>query len=172
MGKFCSRLVALTMTGVLGLGASSAFAEKIAVVDIGRAIFNTDSAKARLKQMQAKPEYASLQARYESIGADIKALNKEMETSRLTASAAKNAEYQKKMDYLRADLELVARKLETEIKGLQGEIMKELQPKVLEVIQELVKQEKVTLLLPREVVIYAPPESDLTPKFIERLNKK
>ncbi len=172
MGKSCSRLVAVMMAALLSLGASSAVAEKIAVVDIGRAIFNTDSAKARLKQMQAKPEYAAMQARYESIGADIKALHKEMETSRLTASAEKNAEYQKKMEYLQADLELVARKLETEIKTLQGEIMKELQPKVLAVVQELVKQEKVTLLLPREVVIYAPPETDLTAKFIERLNKK
>jgi outer membrane protein len=102
----------------------------------------------------------------------MKALQKEVESKRMTASADQLAEYQKKMEYLRADLELVARKLEGEIKNLQGTIMKEVQPKALEAIQELVKEDGITLLLQREAVIFAPPETDLTAKLIERLNKK
>ncbi len=154
------------------LSASAMAADKVAVIDVGRAIFSSEFAKARLKQLQSKSEYASMQAKYDSTGADMKALQKEVESKRMTASADQMAEYQKKMEYLRADLELVARKLEGEIKNLQGTIMKEVQPKALEAIQELVKENGITLLLQREAVIFAPPETDLTAKLIERLNKK
>lgn len=162
--------IVFVVAGMLSMAAAAA--DKVAVIDVGRAIFSTEFAKTRLKQLQAKSEYASMQAKYDSTGADIKALQKEAESKRMTASADQMAEYQKKMEYLRADLELVARKLEAEIKNLQGSIMKEVQPKALEAIQELVKEDGITLLLQREAVIFAPPETDLTAKLIERLNKK
>lgn len=166
------RNLKIMMFVLAGLLSASAMAEKVAVVDVGRAIFAADFAKARLKQLQAKSEYASMQAKYDSTGADIKALQKEVESKRMTASKEQMVEYQKKMEYLNADIELVARKLEGEIKNLQGSIMKEAQPKALESIQELVKEEGVTLLLQREAVIFAPPEADLTAKLTDRLNKK
>ncbi len=156
----------------IGLFSCSVLAEKIAVIDVGRAIFSTDVAKARQKQLQGQSEYASLQSKYDSAGADMQALQKEVESKRMTMSQEKAAEYQKKMEYLRADLELNGRKLEQEIKGLRNSIMQELQPKTVEAIKELVAEEKVTLLLQREAVISAAPEMDLTDKLIDRLNKK
>jgi outer membrane protein len=90
----------------------------------------------------------------------------------MTLSQEKAAEYKKKMEYLRADMELVSRKLQAEIKALQNRIMQELQPKALESIKELVEEGEITLLLQRESVISATPDKDLTGKLVERLNKK
>ena len=146
--------------------------EKIAVIDVARAIFSTDIAKQRQEEMQSGSEFASLQAKYDNIGADMKALQKEVEGKAMTLSQEQAGEYKKKMEYLRADMELVSRKLQAEIKALQNRIMQELQPKALEAIKELVEEGKITLLLQRESVISATPDKDLTGKLVERLNKK
>lgn len=156
-----------------GLVTAPVLAEdKIAVVDIGRAIFSSDVAKARQKQLQGAPEYSQLQVKYDSIAADVQALQKQIESKRMTMSKEQGAEYQKKMEYLRADYELVARKLQAEMKALQNSIMEELQPAVQSSLKELVEQGGVTVLLTREAVISASPEMDLTNKLIERLNSK
>lgn len=145
---------------------------KIAVIDVARAIFSTDLAKQRQDELQSTSEFSTQQAKYDSLAADMKALQKEVEGKGMTLSQEQSAEYQKKGEYLRADLELVSRKLQAEIKELQNRIMQELQPKALEAVKELVAEEQVTLLLQREAVISATPEMDLTAKLIDRLNKK
>lgn len=150
-----------------------AFAEtEIAVVDVARAIFSTEVAKQRQDELQSASEFSTQQAKYDSLAADMKALQKEVEGKAMTLSQEQAGEYQKKMEYLRADLELVSRKLQAEIKDLQNRIMQELQPKALEAVKELVAEEKITLLLQREAVISATPDMDLTSKLIDRLNKK
>ncbi|MAT52533.1 MAG: hypothetical protein CMK32_15250 [Porticoccaceae bacterium] len=158
-------LVAALSSPVLAQG-------KIGVVDLGAAIFGSEVAKKRQSELQAQSEYASLQAKYDSTAADIKALQKDAESKRLTWSEEQAAEYQKKMEYLRADIELTARKLEAEVRGLQNRIVKELQPKALEALQELVKQEGITILLRSEAVLLADPDINLTAKLTERLNQK
>ncbi|MFA5547530.1 MAG: OmpH family outer membrane protein [Porticoccaceae bacterium] len=153
--------------------SGSVFAEtKIAVVDLGAAIFGSEVAKKRQSELQAKSEYAALQAKYDSTAADINALQKEAESKRLTWSETEAGEFQKKMEYLRADIELTARKLEAEVRALQNSIVKELQPKAQEALQELIKQEGVTVLLRSEAVLMAEPSINLTAKLTERLNQK
>jgi outer membrane protein len=146
--------------------------DKIAVVDIAAAIFGSDIAQQRQKELKAQSEYASLQARYDSAAADIKALQKDAEGKSMTWSEDQKAEFQKKMEYLRADIELTARKLESEVRSLQNSIVRELQPKASEAIQELVTQEGVTVLLRADAVLMAKPELNLTAKLTERLNAK
>ncbi|MFP5413430.1 MAG: OmpH family outer membrane protein [Gammaproteobacteria bacterium] len=150
----------------------AAAVDKIAVVDIQRVIFTSDVAKARQKELQAASEFVSLQAKYDSISADVKALQKKIEAERDTMSQEQATENQKKMEYLRADYELVERKLRAEVQQLQGKIMEELQPKVQAALKELVEAEGVTLLLQREAVIVADPALDVTGKLLERLNAK
>ena len=158
---------------VCALGAMPTLAaDKLAVVDIARAIFSSDVAKARQKQLQGASEYSQLQVKYDGVAADVKALQKQIESKRMTISKEEAAEYKKKMDYLRADYELVARKLQAELKVLQNSIMEELQPVVQSSLKELVEQGGITILLQREAVILASPEMDITDKLLERLNSK
>jgi len=165
--------VVLVCVVTSALSATQVLAEdKMAVVDIGRAIFSSDVAKARQKQLLDTSEYSQLQVKSDSIAADVKALQKQIEAKRMTMSQEQGAEYQKKMEYLRADYELVARKLQAELKALQNSIMEELQPTVQSSLKELVEQGGITVLLTKEAVIVASPEMDITNKLIERLNSK
>jgi outer membrane protein len=145
---------------------------KIAVVDFGKAIFGTEVAKARLKQIESQSDYAALQAKYENTVADMKALKHEVETKGMTWSTEQTNEAQKKMEFLRADLELTTRKVQSEQKALQSSIVQELRPKAGEALQELIKEEGIVLLINAEAVVTVAVELDLTSKLTDRLNKK
>lgn len=165
--------IKVTLLLIAALIATPVLAEdKIAVVDIAAAIFGSDVAQKRQKELRAQSEYASLQAKYDSTAADIKQLQKDAESKSMTWSESDKEEFQKKMEYLRADIELSARKLESEVRSLQNRIVKELQPVASEAIQELVTQEGISVLLRADAVLMSKPELNLTAKLTERLNSK
>ena len=76
------------------------------------------------------------------------------------------------MEYAKADAELAGRKIQAEQKQLQQQIMQELGPKAQEALQEVVKEEGITILLRSDAVMLAGPESNITAKVADRLNKK
>ena len=145
---------------------------KIAVVDFGKAIFGTEVAKARVKQAQGGSDFVALQAKYENTVADMKALKKEVESKGMTWSAEQTSDAQKKMEFLRADLELTTRKVQSEQKALQSGIVQELRPKAGEALQELIKEEGIVLLINADAVVTVASELDLTSKLTDRLNQK
>jgi len=167
------RILNILMVLVLGSFSSALMAEtKIGVVDLGAAIFGSEVAQKRLKELQQGSEYTKLQAKYDSTAADITALKKDADAKSMTWSDEQKSEFQKQMEYMRADIELTARKLESEVRGLQNSIAKELQPKALEALQELVTQEGIDVLIRADAVLMAKPELNITAKLTERLNKK
>ena len=97
---------------------------------------------------------------------------KEAESKRLTWSQEQALGHQKKMEYAKADAELAGRKIQAEQQQLQQKIMQELGPKAQESLQEVVQEEGVTILLRADAVMLAGPESNLTAKVADRLNKK
>jgi len=151
---------------------SAVAAEKIAVVDIARAIFGSKAAQESLKQAEQSADFVALKAKYEGSAADLQALAKEAETKRLTWSQEQAAEHQKKMGYAKADAELAGRKIQGEQKQLQQRIMQQLGPKAQEALQEVIKEEGVTILLRAESVMMSSPESNITAKVADRLNQK
>ena len=167
---------ALSFLVIAGLAGSfsmaSVAADKIAVVDIAQAIFTSNVAQARLQQAQTSADFVGLKAKYESSTADLQSMAKEAETKRLTWSQEQAVGHQKKMEYAKADAELASRKIQAEQKQLQQQIMQELGPKAQEALQEVVKEEGVTILLRADSVILADPANNLTAKIADRLNKK
>ena len=172
------RAFTLTLAMIAGLFTSFAFAAdnaaegKIAVVDFGRAIFSSNVAKARLEQLKQQSSFATLQATIDSTTADLQALQKEAESKSMTMTKDQAAEFQKKVEYVKADRELALRKLKAEQQAFQGSIIKELRPKASEALQELIQEEKVALLLSAEAVMIAAPGLDLTAKLTDRINQK
>lgn len=166
------RILKYLLLASLALPAAAYAETRIAVVDLGAAIFGTELARQRQEELKKKPEYNQLQAKYDSTAAELKALQKKAEEQGMTWSEEQKADYAKQAEYLRADLELTARKLESEVRALQGGIVRELQPKALEALQELVEQEGIDLLLRADAVLLAKPELNLTARLTERLNQK
>ena len=157
-------------SGTISMAAVAA--DKIAVVDIARAIFSSNTAQVRLKEAETGADFVALKAKYESSTADLQALAKEAESKRMTWSQEQALEHQKKMEYAKADAELAGRKIQSEQQQLQQKIMQEIGPMAQQALQEVVQEEGVTILLKIDSVLLAGPESNLTAKVADRLNKK
>lgn len=162
----------LLVLAVVFLAAPVHAEEKIAVVDMARAIFSSDVAQKRLKEAEASADFVAVKAKYESAAADLQALAKEAESKRMTWSQEQGAEHQKKMEYAKADAELAYRKIQSESQQLQQSVMQELGPRAKEALQEVVKERSVTVLLKADSVILYRPEIDITAAVSERLNQK
>ena len=146
--------------------------DKIAVVDIAQAIFSSNAAQASIKQALTSADFVALKAKFEGSVADFQALAKEAETKRLTWSQEQAQSHQKKMEYVKADADLARQKIQAEQKQLEQRIMQELGPVAQEALQEVVKEEGITILLRADAVLVAGQESNVTAKVADRLNKK
>lgn len=145
---------------------------KYAVVDARVAIFSSAAAQSALKSFEESADFIALKAKYESASADFQAMAKEAETKRLTWSQEELAEHQKKMSYVKADAELAIQKITSEQKQLEQRVLKGLAPLVEQALQEIVKEEGITVLLRAESVLLATPETSITEKVADRIDAK
>jgi outer membrane protein len=164
-------IVALMISQSLVVSADTASA-KIAVVDARVAIFSSAAAQSALKTFEESADFISLKAKYESSSADFQAMAKEAETKRLTWSPEELAEHQKKMSYVKADAELAIQKISSEQKQLEQRVLHDLAPLVEQALQEIVKEEGITVLLRAESVLLATPEASITEKVANRIDAK
>jgi len=173
--KIAKAMSLWTMLGTLAFMPVASMADsasKIAVVDAKVAIFGSNTAQKYLKTFEESADFLSLKAKYESSSADFQAMAKEAETQSLTWSAEQLAEHQKKMSYVKADAELAIQKISAEQKQLEQRILQNLAPLVEESIQELVKEQGITLLLRAESVLFATPETSITKQVADRIDIK
>lgn len=168
MKKLTVTLIAAAMLACSGL----AFAEgKIAVFNLQGAILNTNAAQKQIKEYESKAAYADLKANFEQIQSELKKLNEEAKVNGATWSDDRKAEHRKQMEYKRADLELVAKKLQSENQALVQRILQENAERARAVIQEIIKSEGIGLVLNAEAVTYADSSYDITAKITDALNK-
>jgi outer membrane protein len=171
--KFFGLMVAIALissTSMVAIAQSEP--AKVAVVDARVAIFSSFSAKDALKAFEQSANFISLKATYESSSADYEALAKEAETQRLTWSQEQLAEHQKEMSYVKADVELAIQKITSEQKQLEQRVLQDLAPLAEEAIQEIAKEEGISILLRAESVLLATSETSITGKVAERIDAK
>ena len=160
----------LIVCALFALG-NAAFAEgKIAVFDLQAAILNTDTAQKQIKEFEAKAAFADLKAQFESIRAELQALDKNAQTNSVTWSEEQKVEHRKNVEYKRADLELVTKKLQQESQIVVNQILQANAQKAQAIIQDLVKSEGIGLILNSQAVQYADSSYNITAKITDRLN--
>lgn len=152
--------------------ASADASSKIAVVDARISIFGSKTAQKYLKTFEKSPDFINLQAKYESAMADLQVMSKEAENQGLTWSAEQMAEHQKKISYIKADAELAMKKITSEHKQIEQRILQKLAPLVEESIQEIVKEQNISLLLRAESVLFVAPQESITQMVAERIDNK
>lgn len=145
--------------------------DKVVVFDLQSAILNTDVAKKRIQEMQANAEFASLQAKFETLRNDMIKMGKEAEKDSVTWTPEKMAEQRKKMEYARADLQLIQKKLEAERNATAQQVMQELGPKAQVALKDVISVDGIGLVLSTQTAYYAEPSLDITAKVTEKLNK-
>ena len=160
-----------TVVGILSISNAVA-AEKIAVVDTAMAIFGSATAQNKFKEAEKSADFLALKAKYESSTADIQAMAKEAESKRLTWSKEEAAEHQKKMGYAKADAELAVQKIKAEDQQIRQSIIQQLGPLAQLALQEIIKEESITILLRAESALIVAPELEITAKLAKRIDQK
>ncbi|WP_086932972.1 OmpH family outer membrane protein [Agarilytica rhodophyticola] len=146
-------------------------AGSIVVFDHEEALLKTKSAKQKIEQLKAKPEYARMLTQAESLRADLEALSKEASSKGLTWSDAEKAEQRKKIEYIQADLKLAAQKLQAENSALMQAISVEMQPKLQKALTTYIDKKDIDLVLRKQVSYISKPAADITADITAEIDK-
>lgn len=155
---------------LLAVGTVSA-AGKIAVLSVQEAVFNTEVAKKRLKELQKDEDYASEKKDFEALKKKVTKQIEKLNKDAAVMSEAKKATQQKKIAAHRADLEHMAKQLQASEKDVLQSLLMEMSPKVQEIVADLIKTEKIGLILDRQAAMHADTEFNITAKVTDRLNQ-
>ena len=165
--------IAIGLMALLFAAGASA-AGKVAVVNIQQAIIQTEAAQKKIQALNANADFAAMKAKFESLQADLVALDKDAKTNGMTWTDEQKTDHVKKVEYKKADLKLVAEKLKAEQNTIVKQIMQEQLAAAREALSQLVNEESIGLVLDAStgVAVYATQEYDITAKLTEKMNKK
>lgn len=152
--------------------STAVFAEtaKVAVVDIQRALLNTERAQMRLKEMETNKNYVDARNDMRRIEESVRTMQAEMQKEGATWSAEKKQEQMNQLQYKQADWELAKKKVMAENQLVQKKIAEDMDSLVEEVLIQIVEDENIGLLLDSRAVIHATVDFDITDKVTQKIN--
>ncbi len=157
-------------TLLLAFGASSAFAEmKVAVVDVQRAILNSEEAQRLTKQIQE--EFQSEEQELKDLQAEAAAMLERMQKDSDVMSDSEKRRLQQQIESKNDDFVYLRNKLQKRIESRQQELFAGTDEKVQKAIQEIVLAEDYDLIIPRQAALYVGDLYDITRKVTEKLNE-
>lgn len=142
---------------------------RTAVVDFAGAVFNSTKAQQMIEEIQQDSEFVAMRTRAEALEAEFKQLQEEFNKNELTWGDEQKAEANQRAFQMNQERENIGRALN---QAVQSNVMRELQPKAAEALDELIKEEKVTILISADAVLMVAPEANLTEKLVQRINQK
>lgn len=169
LNKTLCCLGSIFIATVLFVNQSSAAADKIGVVDLRKAILTSTAGqkakdlidqKAKTLQADLKKDQDALVALQKDMEKKGAAWNDAMKKEKATEFQKKGREFNAKQQEANADM-----------RKLEEEHLKPLQQKALDVAKKVAKDEGYAFVLPREVLVVAPEDNDITDKVVSELNK-
>ncbi|MFQ6371258.1 OmpH family outer membrane protein [Shewanella sp. YIC-542] len=151
------------------LGTSTAYAEKLAVVDMG-AVFEQIPQREQVTK-QLKSEFGDRMAQVQKLQDELKGLLEKQQRDAQLMTDAQKTDLVRKMESLKADYQLKGKALDEDLRRRQGEEQNKLLIKVQKAINSIAKQENYDVVLQRGAVIYVKPEQDISSKVVDALSK-
>jgi outer membrane protein len=155
---------------LMSVAGVSTAADKIAVIDVQRAIMETNVAQKRLKAMNNERDYKDNMRDAEKIKSEGEALVAKLKKDGPVMGASQKADLQKRIQEKQADLEHIGRKVQATQKQVMQELMMELQGQAKEALDKIIKSERIGLLLDSRGALHAEPSYDITAKVTKKLN--
>lgn len=153
-------------------GMSSAVgAEKVAVFNPDAAILASDYAKKRIQELKKKDPIKGQITQLEKMDKRQTELVAKLERDKAVMDQVTLQNLANQIQEIRVDMEHVAKKLRAHEQTALQTIGAEMAPKVQEVVNRLIKQEKIGLLLSPQGAMHISESFNLTPKVVAELNK-
>jgi len=175
------KVAATVLTMVISV---SALAQgKVAVVDLNRAILETDVAKTRLQELEAREDIQEVISQAETLAKEIQDLQKDAQANSVTWSPEEIQAAQAEIKSKSVDFQAAQTKLQNAQSQLVSQLRQELYGRAAQTVQELIKSEGIGLLLDKAaaypvgrqqmapIVLHVDTSFDLTPRVTEKLNQ-
>ncbi len=165
------KLLSALIISVLSLTSSLAVAEsKIAVVDIYRALMNSEAAKAAVAQLQN--EFKPEQDQLTKLEQEVQALQEKGQKDGMLMSDEDKRRLFEEIQSKQADAKHIIQKVRKMQNKREKEFLAQNKPTIDAALKELVDELKIDLLLTREATLWVSPDMDITLKLLEKLNAK
>ncbi|KIO37266.1 MULTISPECIES: OmpH family outer membrane protein [Shewanella] len=152
------------------LGAPiAAQAEKIAVVDM-QAVFEQLPQREEVSKT-LKTEFGDRVAGVQKMQDELRGMLEKQQRDAALMSETQKTEMLRKMESLKAELQLKGKALDEDMRRRNGEEQNKLLVKVQKAISAIAEKEQYDVVLQRGAVIYVKPTSDISSKVVEALSK-
>lgn len=142
---------------------------KVGLIDMRAALFSSDAAKEFTENMVSKYKQQDLEVR--AVGEEGQKLELRLKNDAAIMSDNERNKLASDLEAKIQEYKYLKSKLDKVLAEKRQDFLSDSKPKVDQAIKELVKEEKLDLLMPREAALYAKENMDLTDKFIKKLNK-
>jgi outer membrane protein len=143
---------------------------KIGIVNLQRVIETSDPGKSARDAIE-KEKDKMLQELKEK-GAEIEALQKQLERESMVMSNEKREEKEREYRIKQNDFKMLNKKNNEKMQGLQKELLDKIFKDVMELTEQIGKKEGYLLIIRGETVMYAPGSIDISDQLIKQLNEK
>lgn len=167
--KKCNKIILATIALLVPLFAQAE--GKIAVFSAQQAVMNTDAAKAKIEEFQAKPNVAEKLKEFDNLQKKRASAIEQLKKDLAMMSAEQKQSEGKKIADMEADIQHVGRQLQQAQQEMAQALMMEFQPRLSPILTEIIKNENIGLLLDRKAAIHADTSFDITAKVTDKLNQ-
>jgi outer membrane protein len=168
-----SNTKSLLLVALLSLLALPALAAppKVAILDVQRAIMETDDVKKTLRDLKNDSTYRTNMRSAEKIKQEGQTLVEKLRKDGPVMSKDQQAKLQGEIQAKQGELEQVARKVQAQEQQILKPIVDRKQTTMQAVVKDLIKKEKIGLLLDSRGAIHADPDFDITAEVTKLLNQ-
>jgi len=164
--------VALWALAVAGSVAAQEAANKVAFVDVQRALLTIEEGKAKRKELQdwAAPRQQELQR----LDQEIQAMQQELAGKQQSASPEQLAELNRKLTAKRREFEDKQRQYSRELEEQQNKVLKELGEKLEKLLAEYATSQKLAavFILQPDLVAFVANSADITDTLVKLYNER
>jgi outer membrane protein len=160
----------LLVVSLLVMSSIASAQLKVGLIDMRAALFSSDAAKAFTEKMVSKYKQQDLEVR--AVGEDGQKLELRLKNDAAIMSDNERNKMASDLEAKIQEYKYLKGKLDKILAEKRQEFLGDSKPRLDQAINELVKEEKLDLLMPREAALFAKQEMDYTEKVIKKLNKQ
>jgi len=170
-GLIMKKLVTIiACLGIAGLFSVTAQTQNVAVIDTQAAILQTQVAQDTFKALEEESEYASMVEQAKELQTERQSLVESLQKDAETLSNEEIAELQKDIQEKTTDLEFILGKVQAKQNETIQTIAAQLNPAMMQIINDLIVAKKIQLLLGADQALYFDGSVSITEQVTDALD--
>jgi outer membrane protein len=154
---------------LLSLSVPVAAEIKVGVIDLRRAVFTSDDAAEFTEKLQE--QFKDEEEAIRKIQEEARAMRERLETDGAMMNDTERGKAAREFEGKVREFNQLRQQLDQAVNQQRAQFLQKAQPEIDKALQSILDERDLDLILPREAVVYAKPEMDLTEELTERLNQ-